>query len=161
MCFKIDSLGGFFSSWLSPVYIACRLLMLAGWVFNFLLSFWLALLQLWEMLSISFEKRYLGMSVLHFIPPLKGERTIYLWQLASWTLALFGIYFAGASHWTFLDGSCHFQNPRPCELKCMCARVTTLWLHKMSTRRRHFFMSTFGSWGTAEPEGKLASWAVI
>ena len=82
MCFKIDSLGRFFSSRLSPVYIACRLLMSAGWVFNFLLSFWLALLQLWEMLSIFFEKRYLGMSVLHlFFPPWRvwGQFTFCSW----------------------------------------------------------------------------------
>ena len=146
MCFKIISLGGFFSSRISPVYIACRLLMLAGWVFNFLLSFWLALLQLWEMLSIFFEKRFwVCLFFIFFFFLLKGVGTIYLWRLASETLALFWIYFAGAGHRTFLEGSCHW-NPRPCELRCVCARkgdqvVVTQNVHKAEA----LFMSTFDS----------------
>ena len=78
------------------------------WVlgFDFPLSFSLAIQQQLGMPSILFGGADLVWLCLLFFP-LNGGRTVYLWQLASWKSAVFGIYFFGISRRTFPEGNCH------------------------------------------------------
>lgn len=50
---------------------------------------------------------FYGDLVFGVFPPSNRERKIYLWQVASRKLVVFGIYFSNTCPRTFLEGSCN------------------------------------------------------
>ena len=151
MYIPTESLGQFFVPQ-TPAHVNCWPLGVVG--FNFPPFFWLAFLQQLGMPSILFGGADLVWLCLLFFP-LNGGRTVYLWQLAPWKSAVFGIYFFGISRRTFPEGGCHSQNPRPWELRCLWARVIKLKFQEMFTKRQHFSRPTLVPGGN---QSLRASW---
>ena len=58
-----------------------------------------------------------GDLVFGVFPPSNRGRKIYLWQVASRKLVVFGIYFGSTCPRTFLEDSCHEQPARLSELE--------------------------------------------
>ena len=63
------------------------------------------------------EGRNGGDLVFGVFPPSNRGRKIYLWQVASRKLVVFGIYFGSTCPRTFLEDSCHEQPARLSELE--------------------------------------------
>ena len=110
MYLSANSLRDSFPSILSPVFTVCRILttaiVIGGiWFPIVILISILAAIRDAEHLVLwrTFDFVFSG-----FFFFLKGVRTIYLWQLASWELAGFEIYFSSTCPTAFPEGICQF-----------------------------------------------------
>ena len=133
------------------------------WVFlfNFLLSFWLALLQLWGMLSISCLRGEVWVCLLFFsFLLLKGHEDNLPLAVGFLCIGCVGNLFLRCQPQDISWGQLSLSEPQALCIEVRVCKgdqvVVTENFHKAAA----LFMRAFGSCGKAVPEGKLPSWAV-